>query len=215
MNAQRFLLAGIMLGVLGLTAACAATDGARNQATAGKAASPAVSCFGVLPVQVSVAEDVVLSAAETKNLKTGAAVVDGLLRNALSGNAKARFVDADQTGGLQPPEAMIRLEASREVAQGVGCPALLETSVSRYVEREGGPYGVEQPAAVTLSYRLYDVSQGAVLCHGRFEEQQQAVMDDLFSIGKAGRRGMTWVTAEELAREGLLDQLRQCRALAR
>lgn len=214
MSAQRFLLAGILLGVMGMTAACAATGGTRNPASTG-AAQPAVDCFGVLPVQVAVAEDQAPSAEEAKALATGAAVVDGLLRNILAGNGKAKFVDADQIGALQPPEAMIRLESSREVARSAGCSALLETSVSRYVEREGGPYGVEQPAAVTLAYRLYEVNRGTVLCHGRFEEQQQAVMDNLFSIGKAGRRGITWVTAEELAREGLAEQLQQCSVLAR
>ena len=86
---------------------------------------------------------------------------------------------------------------------------------SMYVERDGGPYGVQQPAAVTLAFRLYDVSTGSMLCHGRFDEQQQSVMENLFTLGKAGRRGMTWLTAEELAREGLLGQLEQCKHLAK
>ena len=54
-----------------------------------------------------------------------------------------------------------------------------------------------------------------MLCHGRFDEQQQSVMENLFTLGKAGRRGMTWLTAEELAREGLLGQLEQCKHLAK
>ena len=215
MTAQHFLLSGVMLGVLGLAAGCASTD-VQNPAPAeaAKVAAPALTCYGVLPVQVSVAEDRVLSADEEKNLNAGAAVVDAILRDALSGNKKARMLDADQVGGMQAPEAVVNLQTSREVAQSVGCNAILETSLSRYVERDGGPYGVQQAAAVTLGYRLYDVSTGTVLCHGRFDEQQQSVMENLFSIGKAGRRGMTWLTAEELAREGLRDQLQQCSHLA-
>ncbi|MDO5675205.1 MAG: hypothetical protein Q4G66_09860 [bacterium] len=216
MTAQQFLLSGVMLGVLGLAAGCASTD-MQNPAPAAAArtAAPALTCFGVLPVQVSVSEDRVLTADEEKALSAGAAVVDAILRNALSANKKARMLDVDQIGGLQAPDAVVNLETSREVAQSVGCNAILETSLSRYVEREGGPYGVQEPAAVTLAYRLYDVGTGTVLCHGRFDEQQQSVMENLFTLGKAGRRGMTWLTAEELAREGLMGQLGQCKHLTK
>ena len=216
MTAQQLLFSGVILGVLSLAAGCASTD-TQSHASAGpaKTAAPALTCFGVLPVQVSVNEDRVLSADEEKNLSAGATVVDAILHDALSGNKKARMLDASQVGGLQAPEAVVTLETSREVAQSVGCNAILETSLSRYVERDGGPYGVQQPAAVTLAFRLYDVSTGSMLCHGRFDEQQQSVMENLFTLGKAGRRGMTWLTAEELAREGLLGQLEQCKHLAK
>ena len=110
---------------------------------------------------------------------------------------------------------IVKLEASREAARSVGCTALLETSLSRYVERDGGPYGVQQPAAVTVDYRLYDVNSGAVLCHGRFDEQQESLMENLFAIGKAGKRGITWRTAEELTREGLQSILTECRYLGK
>lgn len=217
MTAQQFLLSGLMLGALGLAAGCASTDmQSSTPAAAPKAAAvPALTCFGVLPVQVSVAEDQVLTADEEKHLSAGAAVVDAILRDVLSANKKARMLDASQAEGMQAPDAVVNLETSREVAQSVGCNAILETSLSRYVEREGGPYGVQQPAAVTLAYRLYDAGTGTVLCHGRFDEQQQPVMENLFTLGKAGRRGMAWLTAEELAREGLMGQLGQCKHLAK
>ena len=216
MTAQHFLLSGIMLAALALSSGCASTAGQPSaSADTTRAAAPALTCFGVLPVQVSAEEDRALTADEEKQLMAGATVVDALLHDALKGNSKARFIDAGQVSGLQSPEAVVKLEASREVVQSAGCNAILETSVSRFVEREGGPYGVQQPAAVTLNYRLYEVSKGSVLCHGHFEEEQQSVMENLFSIGKAGRRGMTWLTAEELARDGLLSQLQQCSYLAK
>ncbi|NQS72605.1 MAG: hypothetical protein HQQ73_10735 [Desulfobulbaceae bacterium] len=218
MIAQRLLFFGAMLSALILAAACASTttDMQHPAASAtGKAAESVLSCFGVLPVQVSLADDVLLSADEEKNLTAGATVVDAILHEVLSNNSKARFLEAEQVIGLQSPEAVVKLAASREVAHNIGCNAILETSLSRYVEREGGPYGVQQPAAVTLSYRLYEVDKGTVLCHGRFEEEQQALMDNLFSIGKAGRRGMGWLTAEELARDGLTSKLRECTHLTK
>jgi hypothetical protein len=49
-----------------------------------------------------------------------------------------------------------------------------------------------------------------VLCHGRFDEQQQSVMENLLALPKAQSRGLIWLTAEELARDGLQERLGQC-----
>ena len=177
------------------------------------APAPAPTCIGVLPVRPDSAEQVGGSAETTRSLADGAAVVDGILRDALRGNDKARFLDPAQAGPLLQSDAP-NLEAARTAAQTTGCNALLETRLTRYVEREGGPYGAQRPAAVTVGYRLYNVETGTVLCHGRFDEQQQSLMENLFSLGKAGRRGMTWLTAEELSRDGLRELIQKCPHLA-
>ena len=49
-----------------------------------------------------------------------------------------------------------------------------------------------------------------MLCHGRFDERQQSVMENLLSLGKASSRGFSWITAEQLMREGLKERLDQC-----
>ena len=106
--------------------------------------------------------------------------------------------------------AVNKLEAARRIAAQQGCNTILETTLSRYNERVGGDYGVKQPAAVTFAYKLYEVGEGRVLCHGRFDEQQQSVMENLLALPKAQSRGLTWLTAEELARDGLQERLGQC-----
>lgn len=49
---------------------------------------------------------------------------------------------ADEIGNLQMTVHPIRLEASQKVAKKVVITALMETTVSRYELRDGGPYGV-------------------------------------------------------------------------
>ena len=56
---------------------------------------------------------------------------------------------------------------------------------------------------------VYPVS-GQVLCRGRFDETQESVMENLFNFSSARKRGFTWVTAEEMLREGLQNKLSEC-----
>ena len=69
--------------------------------------------------------------------------------------------------------------------------------IYRYEERQGGSYAVDKPASIGFHVHLMN---GPAL--KRFfvcEEDQQALMENLFSIGKFLQRGGKWVTAERLS----------------
>ncbi len=169
-----------------------------------------VSCIAVMPVQPGVAIEELASPAEVKTLTDGSQVMSGMLKQFLTGKAKVWFVpDAQAQAGINE-NAADRLTSIRRIAEESGCNAVLETTLSRYSERVGGDYGVKQPAAVTFAYKLYEVGEGRMLCHGRFDEQQQSVMENLLTLPKAKTRGLTWLTAEELLRAGLQERLGQC-----
>lgn len=172
---------------------------------AGKESNFAVSGIAVLPVKPAADVRESLSLADEKTLQSGSRVMDGLLQEALANKAGFRFVKA---GRIE--DAGHNLATARRIAAQQGCNALLETTLSRYVERIGGEYGVKQPAAVTFAYKLYEVDEGKVLCHGSFDEQQQSLMENLLTLPKAQHRGLIWLTAEELARDGLKEKLGQC-----
>lgn len=192
---------------LGLAACCllVASGCATKEepAAAAKAADVQLSCIAVLPVLP--ASDIDDAGADHKALAEGSQVMNGLLKQVLAGQAKARFIADDKTsaGGAG-------LSQARQRAGQSGCNAALEISLSQYSERVGGDYGVKQPAAVTFAYKLYETGEGKVLCHGRFDERQQSVMENLLTLPKAKTRGLNWLTAEELAREGLQEKLGQC-----
>ena len=69
--------------------------------------------------------------------------------------------------------------------------------IYRYEERQGGSYAVDKPAGIGFHVHLMDkgVMKRFFVC----EEDQQALMDNLFSIGKFMQRGGKWVTAERLS----------------
>lgn len=198
---------------MGLVACCCvvAAGCAQKDApiTAAKGPVVAVSGVAVMPVRVAVDFEDSAAAADDKSLRDGAEVMNGLLKQVLADKAGVRFV-SEKSAVAGGDGAAGKLEAVRRIAAQQHCNAVLETTLSRYSERVGGDYGVKQPAAVTFAYKLYEVGEGRVLCHGRFDEQQQSVMENLLTLPKAQSRGFSWLTAEELARDGLKERLGQC-----
>ena len=190
--------AGLAVGCAVIVAGCAAQE--KTGPTA-KAPDVAVSCIAVLPVRAAVDMDEPMTGAEAKNLENGAAILDGLLKEALRNRKDVRFLSARQVESVTGAGEPAGIEQGRSLAGQVSC---------RYEHRVGGQYGVKEPAAVTFDYRLYEVEDGRVLCHGRFDEEQQSVMENLLTLGKASSRGFSWITAEQLMREGLKEKLDQC-----
>ncbi|WP_310601286.1 hypothetical protein [Desulfobulbus sp.] len=168
----------------------------------------AVSGIAVLPVRPVADMDENLSPADEKILQDGSGVMTGLLKEVLTGKAGVRFVSLGQAKVMEGTGHT--LETARRIAAQQNSNAVLETTLSRYVERVGSEYGVKQPAAVTFAYKLYEVKEGRVLCHGRFDEQQQSLMENLLNLPKTQSRGLVWLTAEELARDGLKEKFAQC-----
>jgi len=80
--------------------------------------------------------------------------------------------------------------------------------VYRFQERKGGNFAIEKPAAVAFHMHLMkDNMLGKIFTYA---EEQKALTQNLFTVGKFFSRGGRWVTAEELAEEGInagLDEL--------
>lgn len=77
----------------------------------------------------------------------------------------------------------------------------LNIFIYRYAERKGGNYAVEKPAGVGLHMHLYE--NNALKRVFMFDEDQEALMDNLLSIGKFLRRGGRWITVEALSEEAI------------
>jgi hypothetical protein len=80
--------------------------------------------------------------------------------------------------------------------------------IYRFQERKGGNFAVEKPASIAFHMHLMkDKVVGKIFTYA---EEQKALTQNLFTMGKFFRRGARWVTAEELAEEGInagLDEL--------
>ena len=100
------------------------------------------------------------------------------------------------------------IERGIGLKEGKGPSQYINILIYRFEERRGGNFAVEKPAGVGFHMHLM---KGNVV--GRvfvFDEDQQALSQNLFNIGKFFKRGGKWVTADRLAEEGIhagLDHL--------
>jgi hypothetical protein len=106
-----------------------------------------------------------------------------------------------------PDESLI--DRNVRLNRTFGVQAVLQGSVSRFNQREGGPRGASRPAAVTFSLELRG-ADGLVIWRGTYDERQQSISDDPLSFARARSRRFQWVTAEALAQYGaraLIEEL--------
>lgn len=89
-----------------------------------------------------------------------------------------------------------------QVGECVSADFILVPFVFKWEERLGGSWGVQEPAAVTLELNLIDVQKQR---HESFlfDKRQYSLLEDLTQAGSFFRRGGKWISARELAQEGL------------
>ena len=95
------------------------------------------------------------------------------------------------------------LEKWIEVGRCLKADILLVPQLLYWQDREGGPLGVEAPASVTFELFLVDVRTGVLLSRYRFEETQTSLLGNLLTLNKFVARHGQWITANQLAAEGM------------
>lgn len=101
------------------------------------------------------------------------------------------------------------LSVAQKVGQSIGVNAMLVGTVWRYRERSGGPAASWNPASVAFDLYLVDVRTGQTLWMGGFDETQKSLSENLWDMSTFFDRGVRWLTANELARHGMRELLRQ------
>jgi len=101
-----------------------------------------------------------------------------------------------------------QLRLVQALGKELGVDAVLYGKLFRFEDRIGGPYGVERPASVTFTLYLIRTKDGAVLWRYAFSETQQPLTENLFKAGLYKKTGMRWLTAEELAKIGIEQALK-------
>ena len=102
-------------------------------------------------------------------------------------------------------------EVAIKVGEKLGAQAVLVGSLDKYQEREGGEYGVFSPASVAFYLELLSVPEGVLLWQSYYAETQRPLLEDVTRIGRFFKRGGKWLTADELAREGVQDVVSKLR----
>lgn len=86
---------------------------------------------------------------------------------------------------------------------------LLVPQVTYWRERDGSELSVGEAASVTLDLFLVDVRGEGLGGRYHFEETQLSLTENILDAGKFVRRGGRWITALELAREGVARGLKE------
>ena len=91
-----------------------------------------------------------------------------------------------------------------ERARRAGADMIVVPHIVMLQERVGGEAGAVSAAAVNEDFYLIDARKPeALLQRSHFAEEQQSLVNDLTQIGSFFRRGGKWVSALELAGEGM------------
>lgn len=94
-------------------------------------------------------------------------------------------------------------ERLRKIGEMVYADGVIIGRMQRYRERIGNEWGAKSPASVAFVLDLIDVRRGDVIWTVRFDETQKPLSENIFALGNVGQRGIRWLTAEQLAQEGV------------
>ncbi|GFH62787.1 MAG: conserved hypothetical protein [Candidatus Desulfovibrio kirbyi] len=144
------------------------------------------------------------------------ASLDIKLRELLAGDQKHRYSFAWPTR-QHPLQDITRFHNSEQpqalplwVAYGkkLGADALLIPQVIDWRERQGSSAGVTESAQVRVEFFLLKVSDATIVNRSIFEEKQMGLADNLLTVGNFLKRHGTWVTASELAADGMAKAIK-------
>lgn len=104
------------------------------------------------------------------------------------------------------PEAL-----GRWIAYGrqEGAQLLLVPQVLDWHEREGSEAGVTSSAHVRVEFHLLNIEREGVQNRSIFEEKQVGLIDNLLTVGSFVKRRGQWVSATDLAVEGMKKAVKE------
>ncbi len=113
-------------------------------------------------------------------------------------NSISKFEDVKKKN----PELTYR-EAALKTGKDLGADAILIGNIFVYREREGTGLSVVSPASVAFGVQLMNTADGEVVWDTYFTETQKPLFENVAEVGKFFKRKGQWVTADEIATEGI------------
>jgi hypothetical protein len=135
-------------------------------------------------------------------------IIESIFLAKLAENKKIEIVPVDQVEGVYrqiTTESISAKEADliRRMGKELRADAIVVGYVYRYMERKGTAYAAEKPASVAFELQLIDVKEGSRSWKATFDKTQQSLMENLFNFKFFVKEKGRWVTARELAEEGV------------
>lgn len=96
------------------------------------------------------------------------------------------------------------LNLAMEVGKNLNSDSVLIGNIATFREREGGELGTSAPASVAFGVQLINPNTGERLWEAYYAETQETLLQNVTKIGKFFKRKGKWVTANQLAKEGVV-----------
>ena len=121
------------------------------------------------------------------------------------------YVFIPKAGGADPRERNGALAHWAKIGKDMGVDLLIVPQILDWSERAGSSAGVTTSAAVNMDFYLIDVREpgGALVSRSHFKEKQVGLSDNLMNFDTFLKRGAKWLTAQELAMEGMQKMIKE------
>lgn len=146
----------------------------------------------------------------TEEITAGTAAVDEIIQEHFANQPRVSVYTDAQSDALLMDTQTDPARTARRIGEKTASDGVLMVHIFRFRQRVASK---NQPASVAFDFRLFATGTGRALCSGRFDETQQTLTDNLFQITTWFKRGNKWLSAEQLAREGIMKMLDDCPSL--
>jgi len=164
----------------------------------------------VLPAEVETKGQGSRSPNELQQLEKGRKLVDTMLAEYFAGRKDVTLLTEGQRDSLDKDMTSCRTTAAVTICRTTKADAVLLFTLQRFTERVGVEASIVSPASVVFDYKLIHAESGQTLCAGVFNETQEPLLDNIFQFFKKAKRGVKWLSAEELARDGFKQKIADC-----
>ncbi len=203
----RFFCTAVVAAAMAFVAVACAPQPVEQATDRSTVAIIPIDSIVILPTEIRLDRIHKGDSAALARLEAGRQALDSLIAEYADRLPHARIISESELEGMLGIFNGNRLDQARKVGEQAASDAAMISSVRRFVSRDASQ---SRPASVAFDYQLIEVASGQVLCAGAFDETQQPLLYNIFSLQQAASRKFKWISAEELAREGLVDKLEGC-----
>lgn len=216
MRYQQNMLLGIALAYLTLLVSCSFGPGNLQSKYSSDLESRRIRRIAVLPpealsVQSPVGPSGTSPFADSKaQVRQASEILAREMYSALTALGNWQIVSEAEV--QQASESVDNISSAarfRRIGEAVFADAVMIGRVERYRERVGDEWGVKSPASVAFVLDLVDVRRGDIVWSARFDETQKSLTENIFALGDISERGVRWLSAEQLIREGVKKAVAQ------
>ena len=102
------------------------------------------------------------------------------------------------------------LSVTKRLGEALEANLMVLGTVRKYRRRTADTGEGYRGVAVAFTVYIVDVATGKVLWQDRFAETQSSFTDDILGRRKGVKKGMKWLTADEMARQGIKRIFDRC-----